>query len=218
MDATVGKSKTRRRQRSLKSIQTEQMILTQAKHIFRQVGFEKATTRDIAQAAQVAEGTLFHHFPNKGALLKEVMFDYYDRLQSNAEKIYASEEDAPQRLRALVVDYLEWAQADWEILRIIGQYGRYGDQEFAHAFYQLNKRYTRLFINIFEELKEALYIRRTMSTPLIRDTLFGSIEHFMLGHLGRNRPYDLEKFVDQLLDLLFFGCGGRTVSYGQGAR
>jgi AcrR family transcriptional regulator len=40
--------------------------------LFAAQGFDGTTTRDLATAASVAEGTLFRHFPNKKAILVEV--------------------------------------------------------------------------------------------------------------------------------------------------
>lgn len=47
-------------------------ILKAAQHLFATQGFDGTTTRDLAQAAGVAEGTLFRHFANKKAILIEV--------------------------------------------------------------------------------------------------------------------------------------------------
>ncbi|NJM73709.1 MAG: TetR/AcrR family transcriptional regulator [Scytonema sp. RU_4_4] len=52
--------------------QTRSRILEAAKRLFASQGFDGTTTRDLAQAAGVAEGTLFRHFPNKKAILIEV--------------------------------------------------------------------------------------------------------------------------------------------------
>jgi AcrR family transcriptional regulator len=48
---------------------TRQRILEVARRLFGTVGFEASTTRDIADAAGVATGTLFNYFPTKEALL-----------------------------------------------------------------------------------------------------------------------------------------------------
>jgi AcrR family transcriptional regulator len=40
--------------------------------LFARRGYDGTTTRDLAEAANVAEGTLFRHFPNKKAILVEV--------------------------------------------------------------------------------------------------------------------------------------------------
>ncbi len=52
--------------------QTHTRILQAAQRLFASQGFDGTTTRDLAQAAGVAEGTLFRHFTNKKAILVEV--------------------------------------------------------------------------------------------------------------------------------------------------
>ena len=52
--------------------QTRNRILEAARRLFAKQGFDGTTTRDLAQAAGVAEGTLFRHFVNKKAILVEV--------------------------------------------------------------------------------------------------------------------------------------------------
>jgi AcrR family transcriptional regulator len=52
--------------------QTRTRILDAAQRLFAAQGFDGTTTRDLAAAANVAEGTLFRHFPNKKAILVEV--------------------------------------------------------------------------------------------------------------------------------------------------
>ncbi|NJN60239.1 MAG: TetR/AcrR family transcriptional regulator [Coleofasciculaceae cyanobacterium RL_1_1] len=51
---------------------THQKILSAAKRLFARKGYDSTTTREIAQSAGVAEGTLFRHFDNKKAVLIEV--------------------------------------------------------------------------------------------------------------------------------------------------
>ncbi len=51
---------------------TRTRILKSALHLFAQKGFEGTTTKELAHTAQVAEGTLFRHFPNKKAILIEI--------------------------------------------------------------------------------------------------------------------------------------------------
>lgn len=48
---------------------TRQQILDAAQTLFADKGFEATTTRDIAQAAKIATGTLFNYFPTKEAIV-----------------------------------------------------------------------------------------------------------------------------------------------------
>lgn len=52
--------------------ETRQRILQAAQSLFARRGYEGTTTKDLASAASVAEGTLFRHFENKKAILVEV--------------------------------------------------------------------------------------------------------------------------------------------------
>lgn len=55
-----------------REVTTHQKILSAAKRLFSRKGYDSTTTREIAQSAGVAEGTLFRHFDNKKAVLIEV--------------------------------------------------------------------------------------------------------------------------------------------------
>lgn len=51
---------------------TRTRIIKAAQKLFARQGYDGTTTRDLAAAAGVAEGTLFRHFANKKAILVEV--------------------------------------------------------------------------------------------------------------------------------------------------
>jgi len=48
---------------------TRERILQAARRLFVENGYEATTTRDIAQAAEIATGTLFNYFPTKEAVV-----------------------------------------------------------------------------------------------------------------------------------------------------
>lgn len=52
--------------------ETRTRILNAALKLFARQGYDGTTTRDLAERAGVAEGTLFRHFTNKKAILVEV--------------------------------------------------------------------------------------------------------------------------------------------------
>ena len=52
--------------------ETRTRILKSALRLFANLGYDGTTTRDLAESAGIAEGTLFRHFPNKKAILIEV--------------------------------------------------------------------------------------------------------------------------------------------------
>lgn len=57
-----------------------QRILAAAQHLFARKGFDKTTTRQLAEAAGVAEGTVFRHFESKKAILVAVVTQGWSEL------------------------------------------------------------------------------------------------------------------------------------------
>lgn len=71
---------------------TRRRILEVAQKHFAQHGFEVATTRDLAQAAGIAAGTLFNYFPTKEAIVEALIRDVY--LRAAETNVDADEESS----------------------------------------------------------------------------------------------------------------------------
>jgi AcrR family transcriptional regulator len=52
---------------------THDRILESAEHLFAVQGYERTTTKQLAEASHVAEGTLFRHFDSKKSILAAVL-------------------------------------------------------------------------------------------------------------------------------------------------
>jgi AcrR family transcriptional regulator len=78
---------------------TRERVLTAARELFDDIGYEAATVRMIAGRAGVATGSVFTTFANKLEILREVM---EDRLES----LYADIEKVTPHLRGSVADRL----------------------------------------------------------------------------------------------------------------
>jgi AcrR family transcriptional regulator len=59
--------------RERQAAQRLEHILGAAAHLFAEQGFHRTTTKDIAQAADVSEGTLYNYFDNKNDLLFSIL-------------------------------------------------------------------------------------------------------------------------------------------------
>lgn len=66
-------SKTSQTRRERRIAARKQQILDAAVVVFAEKGFQRATTRDIAEAADVAEGTIYNYFDSKDHLLVEIL-------------------------------------------------------------------------------------------------------------------------------------------------
>ncbi|MCB8942775.1 MAG: TetR/AcrR family transcriptional regulator [Ardenticatenaceae bacterium] len=67
----------------------KQQILDAAAHVFSQKGYERATTREIAETADLAEGTLYNYFPSKRDLLIGVAQHYAEEVIADIDNAQA---------------------------------------------------------------------------------------------------------------------------------
>lgn len=65
---------------------TRERILEAARHLFAQQGFDAATTREIAGAAQIAVGTLFNYFPTKEAIVLQLITEAQEKATETFQK------------------------------------------------------------------------------------------------------------------------------------
>src|SRR5689334_1313312 len=81
--------------------QTRRRIIAAAMRCVAEVGYSQATIREIAHAADMTSGSLYHYFPNKSELLKatgeEIEAIVLPRLRAAADR-----DDAMDRLDAVL--------------------------------------------------------------------------------------------------------------------
>lgn len=78
-----------------------QCILEAAASVFARKGFEKATTREIAEAAGVSEGTIYNYFASKQQLLAALAQMIQDKFAAIVPKPSASGDDQLAIVRAM---------------------------------------------------------------------------------------------------------------------
>jgi AcrR family transcriptional regulator len=91
-----------------KSEETRARILAAALQVFRERGFEAATMREIAAAAQMAVGAAYYYFDSKDALVMA----FYEQSQSEMapvlDALLASSRTLEQRLRGIIEQKLDY--------------------------------------------------------------------------------------------------------------
>lgn len=63
-------------QREEKSERSRRAVLDAALHLFSHQGFRATSVRDIADKAEVSTGNVYHHFPDKEAIFRELIDEY----------------------------------------------------------------------------------------------------------------------------------------------
>jgi AcrR family transcriptional regulator len=79
-------------------------ILALAAEIFAGKGFAATTVREIADAAGILSGSLYHHFDSKESIVDEILGGFLDEVTERYHKTVAEGDDPVEVLRALVRD------------------------------------------------------------------------------------------------------------------
>lgn len=92
-------------------------ILSAARDLFLEKGFEQATTLEIAEHAGVGVGTVFKYFPTKGALLFAIVNMDLTAVHQQAARSVAAETKLLQRLQAFYQQILDFHLANADLSR-----------------------------------------------------------------------------------------------------
>ena len=78
-------------------------LLALAAELFAERGVRTTTVRDIADAAGILSGSLYHHFASKEAMVDEILRGFLDELFGRYREIVAQELNSRATLEALVL-------------------------------------------------------------------------------------------------------------------
>jgi len=110
----------RRTPRQVRAELTRERIVTAAAHVFAEYGYAAGTTNRIAERARISIGSLYQYFPNKDALLAELLVRHIDRgAWAEADRLDMSPGSLAGVARALVRDAIEHHRDDPRLLRIM---------------------------------------------------------------------------------------------------
>ncbi len=94
-------------------------IMKAADHLFGEVGFEAATTREIAELSGVNKALIHYHFKSKESLYISVLDDYYGRLDETLQEYLSREGSLRDRLLGVIDAYVDFLAANLNFSRIV---------------------------------------------------------------------------------------------------
>ncbi|MFD4576537.1 TetR/AcrR family transcriptional regulator [Streptomyces sp. NPDC058417] len=110
----------RRKPRQVRAELTRERILTAAAHVFAEYGYAAGTTNRIAEHARMSIGSLYQYFPNKDAILAELLIRHIDRgAWAGAAELDLAPGSLEATVRSLVRDAIDHHRDDPQLLRIM---------------------------------------------------------------------------------------------------
>ncbi|CAN0602748.1 unnamed protein product, partial [Ectocarpus sp. 12 AP-2014] len=180
----------------------ERIILDAATELFATAGFHGTSTRKIAAAAGVSEGTVFHYFGSKNELMLGILDRFYNGvLNPRALEILDTVMETRERIRQLAFHHAQALAADNALMMRLLQVYVGVDMEFMGSTREsplraLNRSYVVLFDRMVREGMERGELRDDLAVRPLRDLFFGTLEYGLRTHISHNGTEGLDSYVD----------------------
>lgn len=185
--------------------QRETAIMQAAQRVFAEKGYEDAAMSEIAALAGVVEGTIYKYFESKRDLLFRVMAAWYEGLLRDYDIGIAGIQGTRNRLRYIVWRHLRTIHDEPALCRLFYSQIRTAGDYHASYIQDLNRRYTRFTVRLLKEGMAAGEIRPDVNVALVRDLIYGTIEHHCWNYLRGQGDLDVDRLADELVDLVLPG-------------
>ena len=98
-----------------KAEETKARLERAALTLFVARGVAETTTKEIAMAASVAEGTIYRYFPSKEQLALDLFLRHHQGLAEALAEAQRPAKALRAKIEAIVRCYCEWADRDWTL-------------------------------------------------------------------------------------------------------
>jgi AcrR family transcriptional regulator len=180
-------------------------LLAIAAKLFAERGFKNTTVRDIADAAGILSGSLYHHFDSKEAMVDELLDSFQTQLWEQYDAIEASDESPRAKLEAIVrvsFDAIDRHHSEVAIFQTDAVYLATFDR-FAYL-HERNVRFRALWTGLLQDGVAAGELRSDLDVELVyrflRDTVWVAVRWYRPG--GDLSP---DQVADQYLHILLEG-------------
>jgi AcrR family transcriptional regulator len=205
-----------RRERGARLPRADRMdgILDAAQAVFCEKGYEATAVAEVAARLGVVEGTVFRYFPTKRELLLKVLERWYLRMADDYAADLAGIEGAAARLRLLVYRHLRSLREQPQLCRLMFREVRSGGDYHGSRLHELNRRYAGLLTAAIEQGVASGEFRGDVPAALLRDLVYGGIEHHAWNWLEGRGRLDVEGVTRQLMAVLQDGIAAGAAPRG----
>ena len=180
-------------------------LLAIAASLFAERGFKNTTVRDIADAAGILSGSLYHHFDSKEAMVDELLDTFQTELWKRYDEIEASDLSPRAKLEAVVrtsFDAIDHHHSEVAIFQNDAAYLTTFER-FAYLG-ERNNKFRTLWTGLLDAGVAAGELRADLDVELVyrflRDTVWVAVRWYRPG--GNLSPSDI---ADQYLTILLEG-------------
>ncbi len=180
-------------------------LLAIAAKLFAEKGFRNTTVRDIADAAGILSGSLYHHFDSKESMVDEILSTFQEELFGQYDEIIAGDADPLAKLEKAVLVSFDAIDKHRDEVAIYQNDAAYllTFESFAYLD-ERNQQSREVWLTLLQNGIDAGVLRDDLDLELtyrfIRDTIWVAVSWYRPG--GRRTHTEIAK---QYLSILLEG-------------
>lgn len=182
-----------------------QQIIQAAAEVFGNSNFQNAVISEIAQKANVAEGTLYQYFKNKEDLFFSIPAQKTEEFCEEFNLHLQGIHDVFSKVRKLIWYYLYFFKTNPAYARSLMLEMRVSKGFIRSETYGRIKAFTDKVLEIITEGQKEGRFRNDVGVYAIRELILGVLEYRVTRWLLKEEKYDLIEHYDEICDLIFNG-------------
>lgn len=161
-------------------------LLDIAAGLFAEKGFKNTTVRDIADAAGILSGSLYHHFDSKESMVDEILRTFQEELFAAYDEVIASDDDARTKIeRAVRLSFEAIDQHRYEVAIFQNEADYLGGFERFGYLAERNAQSREVWMTLLNEGVKTGALRSDLNVELtyrfIRDTVWVAVRWYRPG-------------------------------------
>ncbi len=206
-DQTPPRSATRRLPRD----QRVATIMQTARAVLRERGSEQFLTAEVAERCGISEGTIYKYFVTKRDLLVQVAEAWFEEFLTE-EPPSNGQRPVRDRLFYVVWNSLSLIRRERNLTRFVLMELRSDPNYRSMRIYDINRRIAARVTEVIEDGVKRGDLRADIPLKLVRDMIFGGIEHQTWAYLRGEGDFSVEDAAEGITDVVFRGIAARPVA------
>ena len=174
-----------------------------ARAVLAERGAAEAFISEVAERAGVVEGSIYRFFSNKRDLLEKVVENWYEEMLADYAAQFKGVRGVHNQLRYIIHHHLNTIKKDPALSRLVFQELRPTADYRSSRIFALNQTYTQRIVDVVKAAMKSGEFRDDVSATLVRDMIFGSIEHRTWAYLRNEGDFDVTKTADAITDFVY---------------
>jgi AcrR family transcriptional regulator len=156
MSSTVPASMPASTRRSRAKSDRRSALIAAAERLVAERGFLAVRLEDIGAAAGVSGPAIYRHFPNKEALLVELLVGISTRLLAGATDVVARADEPADALDGLIDFHLDFALGEPDLIRIQDRDLGYLPPTAKRQVRKAQRQYVEIWVDVLRQLNDSL--------------------------------------------------------------